>query len=118
MDFSSPLFVTPLVTGIVFSLVGLYQLTWPPTKINDFYGYRTKNSRASQERWDYAQPYSAKLMIRFGLILALCCGLGLVWNPGTMWSTIVSIILLLVVVWQMHIRTETALNENFGPIDE
>ncbi|MEM7574961.1 MAG: SdpI family protein [Bacteroidota bacterium] len=118
MDYSSPLFITPLATGVVFALVGLYQLIWPPTKINDFYGYRTQNSRSSQERWDFAQPYSARLMIKLGLLLSCSSIMGLVWDPGTIYSTLISVGLLLVAVWQMHLRTESGINEAFGPMDQ
>jgi uncharacterized membrane protein len=49
-----------LVVGVVFCM-------YPPKKINEFYGYRTTRSRKSQEAWDFAQRYSAKLMTVLGL---------------------------------------------------
>jgi hypothetical protein len=39
-----------MVVGIVF-------WTYPPKKINEFYGYRTTRSRKSQEAWDFAQKW-------------------------------------------------------------
>ncbi|MGO3706400.1 MAG: SdpI family protein [Mesonia hippocampi] len=62
------------VLGILFItlipiIMGFVLLKKPPKKINDLYGYRTKNSMKSQEQWDYAQRKNAKEFIRCNLIL-------------------------------------------------
>jgi uncharacterized membrane protein len=67
----SPLFWLPLTTGLIFVLVGLFVLKFPPKKINSLYGYRTGSSMSSQEKWDFAQKYSARLMVKWGAVLAL-----------------------------------------------
>ena len=56
-----------LLIGAVFSLAGGIQSRFPPKKINHFYGYRTPASQRSQAAWDFAQSYSARLMLRLGL---------------------------------------------------
>ncbi|MFT4662476.1 MAG: putative membrane protein [Patiriisocius sp.] len=43
----------------------------PPKKINSLYGYRTSSSMLNQERWDFAQKFSGKLMVNTGVILSL-----------------------------------------------
>ncbi len=61
-----PLFLVNFLTGVIFIIAAIIQLKFPPKKINSFYGYRTKNSMKSKEAWEFAQIYSAKLMLRFG----------------------------------------------------
>lgn len=56
-----------LMVGIVFVAVGIFMYLFPPKKINGLYGYRTSNSMESQEKWDFAQKYSAKVMALIGL---------------------------------------------------
>lgn len=76
----SPLFWLPLTTGLIFVLVGFFVLKFPPKKINSLYGYRTSSSMSSQEKWDFAQKYSAHLMVKWGGILLLSSGLEFVFN--------------------------------------
>lgn len=66
-----PLFLVNFLTGIIFIIAAIIQLKFPPKKINSLYGYRTKSAMKSQEAWDFAQLYSAKLMLRFGSGLTL-----------------------------------------------
>ena len=54
-----------LLVGIVFILAGSIMYVFPPKKINSFYGYRTASSMQSQQKWNFAQTYSAKLTILF-----------------------------------------------------
>ena len=58
---------TYYICPLIFLVVGIVFWMYPPKKINEFYGYRTTRSRKSQEAWDFAQRYSAKLMTIFGL---------------------------------------------------
>lgn len=59
--------ILPLLVGPIFTLAGLALWLKPPKKVNPIYGYRTKRSMSSQSRWDFAQVYSGKLLLRFGL---------------------------------------------------
>ena len=60
-----------MVTGGALALSGFLMKRYPPEKPNIIYGYRTKRSMESQEKWDKAQAYSAKLLQRFGTLLFL-----------------------------------------------
>ena len=58
---------TYYINTLILTVVGVVFWMYPPKKINEFYGYRTTRSRKSQEAWDFAQRYSAKLMTILGL---------------------------------------------------
>lgn len=60
-----------LCVGIVFILTGVIMYAFPPKKINGLYGYRTQTSMQSQKKWDFAQTYSAKIMVLTGFIFTL-----------------------------------------------
>ena len=72
----SPFFIVLAPTGLIFWMVGKWMMSRPPRKINQLVGYRTKRSMASQEAWDYAQQYSAKVCIRIGLFEMLLGAFG------------------------------------------
>ena len=59
---------TYYICPLIILVVGIVFWMYPPRKINEFYGYRTTRSRKSQEAWDFAQKYSAKLMTVLGLM--------------------------------------------------
>lgn len=73
-----PFLILDALTGIIFIIVGLMMLKYPPKEINSLYGYRTKKSMKSQEAWNFAQIYSSKLIIKAGLFLSLVGLLGYV----------------------------------------
>lgn len=56
-----------LLVGVIFIIAGAIMYKFPPKKINSLYGYRTATSMKSQEKWDFAQKYSAKMMMFVGL---------------------------------------------------
>ena len=55
------------INALILTVGGAVFWACPPKKINGLYGYRTTRSCKSQEAWDFAQRYSAKLMTIFGL---------------------------------------------------
>ncbi|MBC7640758.1 MAG: SdpI family protein [Flavobacterium sp.] len=71
------IFEMQLMFGIVFFLLGIIILKFPPKTINEMYGYRTKNSMSSIEKWNFAQKHSSKLIIKLGLfqIFFSCLGI-------------------------------------------
>ncbi|WLD22799.1 SdpI family protein [Flavobacterium dauae] len=94
-----------LCVGILFILAGAILYVFPPKKINGLYGYRTASSMKNQQKWDFAQTYSAKIMMLTGLIFTLIApSKGLFkTNESTdlaigMFCTIVGSILMIVVV--------------------
>jgi len=68
--------IGPQLIGVVFIIAGYIQKTYPPKKINKYYGYRTPAAMKTQETWDEANRYSARVMVKAGFIL-LVAGLAL-----------------------------------------
>jgi uncharacterized membrane protein len=66
--------VGPQIVGLIMLVVGYIQKRFPPKHINNWYGYRTATSQKSQQVWDYAQIYSANLLMKYGAI-AIIIGL-------------------------------------------
>lgn len=64
LEISDPMLLS---VGICFLIFGIIMFLFPPKKINSLYGYRTASSMESQEKWDFAQKYSAKIMFFIGL---------------------------------------------------
>ena len=54
-------------TGVVFVIVGLVMMYFPPKKINHVYGYRTVRSCKNQRNWDFAQRHGARMMLLTGI---------------------------------------------------
>lgn len=86
----------------------------PPTKINGLYGYRTGSSMKSQKRWDFSQKYSARELIKIGIILTLASLLGLVYTPTENIGILIGLGLMLIAVTFLLIRTEKAIKIRFG----
>jgi|SRR5690606_12805878 len=94
-----------LLVGIVFILAGAIIYVFPPKKINGLYGYRTASSMKNQRKWDFAQTYSAKIMMITGLIFTLISPTKGLFKTSEsidlaigMFCTIVGSILMIVVV--------------------
>ncbi len=114
MNFQNPLFIIPVLAGSSFVIIGTIMLKFPPKTINSIYGYRTSTSMKSQERWDFAQCYSAKEMIKSGAILALTSPLSLFYNPTEAIGTAVGLGLMLATVIIWIVKTERAISNRFG----
>ena len=69
MNWEHGFVLTAGLCGLVFCVVALILYKFPPKKINHLYGYRTAKSMSSQERWDFAQKYSALRMLESGIVL-------------------------------------------------
>ena len=107
--------LTLLVGGIVFWMC-------PPKKINEFYGYRTTRSCKSQEAWDFAQRYSAKLMTVLGLV-ALAVASIAHWLQSRLclnseyvmlYDNGITAVLVIMVVLPPIVLTELQLRKRFG----
>lgn len=64
----------PLLVGPFLILVGLVVWCFPPKKINNTYGYRTPRAFRNQRAWDFAQRYSAKLIVLLNGLSTIICG--------------------------------------------
>ncbi len=63
-----------LILSVCFIIPGLFLYYKPPRDINKVIGYRTKRSMKNQDSWDFANKYSGKLMIIYGIIYLICVG--------------------------------------------
>lgn len=71
MDFSNPLFLISIVMGVTYVLFGWIMIKYPPKCPNYLYGYRTGRAMKNEENWDFAQRYSAKEMMKVGVVYLL-----------------------------------------------
>lgn len=114
MDFFNPLFIVLGLCGIVFLVLGGILHKYPPRKINYLVGYRTKLSMSSQEKWDFAQKYSAREMMKQGVYLILISLLSLFLKLNEMISLVASLIFIIIsVIWLLY-ATEKKLKHKFN----
>jgi len=113
MDFLNFFFIFLSTTGITFLIAGSILAKKPPKEINQLYGYRTKRSMSSQEKWDFAQIYSAMEMIKHGKYLMLGSLLGLFLQPGETFSIISVVVLILLSCIFLIVNTEKKLKQKF-----
>lgn len=104
----------PVLTGPVFLVMGVIMKKFPPRQINGIYGYRTSSSMKSQDRWDFAQTYSASEMFRLGFLLLLTSPLGLAMNLSQLSGIALGLGLMIVMVALFVLRTERAIQRKFG----
>ncbi len=110
----NPLFNITFFGGLIFAVTGFFMLKLPPKKINSLYGYRTISSMKSQERWDFAQKFSAKEMMKLGGILTLSSALVFVTNFNNSINLIIGLTLMILVMIILLVRVETAIKKNFS----
>lgn len=104
----------PILAGAIFMFIGLLMLKFPPKKINWYYGYRTSNSMKDQKRWDFAQIYSAKEIIKLGGLLMLSSLIGIFYKFNEHVAIIIGVGLMLTMVVILLYRVERAINKNFN----
>ena len=114
MNLDHPAFLIPILAGTIFMFCGLIMIKFPPKKINSFYGYRTSNSMKLQERWDFAQIYSAGQLLKSGLILILTSILGLIFKIEEGIGIAIGLGLMVAIVIILLARTEKAISLRFG----
>ncbi|WP_278308919.1 SdpI family protein [Parasporobacterium paucivorans] len=56
---------------VIIIAIGVVFKNHPPKEINSFAGYRTSRSMKSKETWEFANKYSARLMLLCGIILLI-----------------------------------------------
>lgn len=114
MNFLDPLFIVLGPCGLIFLIAGYILLKFPPKKINALYGYRTPNSMKNMERWTFAQTYSARLMIRLGLLYTFLAipALFISFRDGV--AMFIGLGLLILGAVLLLVLTEKAINQRFG----
>ena len=103
----------PILIGTIFIIVGLAMIIFPPKKINDLYGYRTQNSMKNIECWNFAQGYSARLLILLGVIFSIIAIIGLFVNLRKSISLIITMFLMLFFCGIIVFITEKKIKEKF-----
>ncbi len=114
---SNPLILIPASTGSVFILAGWLMHKFPPKHINGLYGYRTAASMLTQERWDFSQTYAAKVMMKWGAILAACSCIGWIYKLSENAAVILGLGLILAATAGMIISVEKAIKAKFGKLN-
>ncbi|MDQ1265563.1 MAG: hypothetical protein QG635_714 [Bacteroidota bacterium] len=109
----NPILSTSVLSGLVFIGAGLLMLKKPPKKINDFYGYRTRRSKLSQEAWDFSQAYSGNLMKNSGLALIAFGFLSLLFGSFSIHIFIIEMSAIIIGAFYPIYLTEKKLKELF-----
>ncbi len=121
MNLFSPFFLILGLSGLCIAAAGWFQLRFPPKKINGTYGYRTVKSMANDGAWHFAQDYSSRRMLRYGLVMCVISPLGwfLHWNPIV--EAVLGLLVLVPPIVLVVVTTERAISQQFAqtePIDE
>lgn len=89
-----------------------------PKQINSFYGYRSTQSMASREAWDFAHVYAGKIYLLLGIIFFILTLIICVYfwsadddTAGTV-SVVVMTVQLIIFILIIPV-TESALKKNF-----
>lgn len=99
--------------GLLFIIAGFILNRYPPKRINTLYGYRTSNSMDNQEKWDFAQNYSSKEMMKSGFLLLIGSLLSFIVHFNDLINIIFAISLMCFIVIIFYKRVEKAINFNF-----
>ena len=113
MFFNNPIVEFFVLVGGIFIIVGMIMMFFPPKNINHLYGYRTRNSMKSQERWDFAQKFSAKELIKSGVALLLLGFLAFFLNVETTYAIGIGIVVMIMTVAILLFRVERKLIDKF-----
>ena len=109
----NPLFKIPFFGGLFFILPGFILFYFPPKKINSLYGYRTISSMKSQKRWDFAQRFSAREMMKSGGLLTVCSLLVFITDFNNSINLIIGLSLIILIVISLFVRVESAIKAKF-----
>jgi uncharacterized membrane protein len=114
MEAINPIFGILGLTGLIFLVIGAIYFKFPMKRINRFIGYRTSKSMMDQERWDFAQRYSTRLMLKIGALFILIALLSLVVPLSHNWSLVIGSAILICGVICLLICTDRAIVRAFG----
>lgn len=103
------------LSGLVLLVSGWIQQRRPPKNINWFYGYRTSASMRNQERWDFAQRESARVVMQAGGAMLLLAIPGAFWCKPSLAQVGVGLFVLIGAVVYVFWRVQGQLRKRFGP---
>jgi len=113
MEWTDNLLQMAFLSGIIFAVAGIIQYVFAPKKINSLYGYRTPGSMKTDERWHFAQKYSALKLIVSGLFLLLISPLPLLVEMNATMYKIIQPGIMLLSIGYLFYTTEKALKTRF-----
>ncbi len=108
-------FAASLLCGVIFLIAAGITYSFPPRKINYLYGYRTNASMKSQDRWDFAQGYSTRQMIKAAIALIVVSFLGYFMDDSII-KFVIDLAMIIAVVVYIIFSTETAIKRQFPEI--
>jgi len=98
--------------GILMTVLGWLYVKYPPKKINQLYGYRTRRSMSNQQIWDYANRIGSKMMLSLGLVL-IFLGIVLFFFYPLNTVILVTVFLMLIGIGIGMFWCETQLNKRY-----
>lgn len=113
METLQHIFQIPFACGCFFLLAAAAMHLIPPKKINYLYGYRTPASMASPERWEFAQTYSTRQMVKGALVMMLFSLVGIAFPDTEALHVTIGIVLLLACAAYIFIATERGIKKRF-----
>lgn len=106
-----------ILIPVAMVFFGLLWRKSPPREINELYGYRTPRSKQSQEAWDFAHAYHARVWLYSGLALLVltAVALALLANKENYltYFTVIMAVQIAVMLGSLA-PTELALKKRFG----
>lgn len=112
-EFLDGIFGMAFICGIIFMVASVIGYFYPPKKLNAWIGYRTAASLISQERWDFAQKFSALVRIKTAPLMILLSLTGYFFPEGKYIRMIGSIFLIITWLRYMTNRTDKELKKRF-----
>ncbi|WP_330443440.1 SdpI family protein [Flavobacterium sp. C4GT6] len=100
--------------GLIFVIAAIIMYCYPPKKINHLYGYRTSASMASQQRWDFSQKYSTRIMLWGGLLFTVTGLLFILLKIPMLTDTCIGLLGAVIFTAFIFIKTERELKKRFG----
>ena len=94
-----------LLTCCIFS-------KYPPKKINDFYGYRTKRSMRNQDCWNFANRHSISLMWKISFLTCVFQAISVILLDEGVALLTTTIVLATTLIYSVYL-TEKALKNTF-----
>ena len=102
-----------ILLGGILTAASILMIVIPPKRINYLYGYRTPAAMKSDDKWQFAQKFSARAMLQSGLILMAISALGLFNVFSEVANSTLAITFFIIVLCIMFYRTEMAIKNKF-----
>ncbi len=97
-----------LITSAIFILLGIL---CPYIKtINSIIGYKTQRAMKNQRNWEFAQKYSGRLILYFGIASAVYTALAYLFPILDIGESLYFVVLTLYMAFLIY-KTETALKK-------